>query len=63
MFGEDKFEERLADLLLNGLDLTLEEVLELNDLTVTQALEILIREGHIHEPRSAYEQAEGTSAG
>lgn len=58
MFGEDEFEDRLTDLLLNELELTLEEVLELNDLTPEIALAILIREGHIHEPETACRRAE-----
>lgn len=56
MFGDSDFEERLAEALLSDFDFL--EILELNDLSDQEVLEILIRGGYISQPENYISQIE-----
>lgn len=54
MFGDDlEFDEVVAELLE---EFSLEDILEMNDLTDAAALIILIRGGHISEPERIFDK-------
>lgn len=59
MFGENPVIANLAEELLRGF--TLEELLEMNDLTEEFVLEYLIVGGHIAEPERIIARFEGES--
>lgn len=59
MFGEDEYTTKLTEELLETF--TLEEILELNDLTEHEVVAILIRGGHIGAPEHLIELFEGSS--
>lgn len=56
MFGDSEFEERLAEALLSDFEFS--DILELNDLSDQEVLEILIRGGYISQPETYINQFE-----
>lgn len=57
MFGDDNYLSDIAEALLK--EYSIEELLELNNLTEEEVLEILIEGGHIGYPRTFFERLEG----
>ena len=53
MFGDDEFEDLVEELLAS---FTLDEILEMNNLSDEDVLKILIREGQIGEPEHVIEE-------
>jgi len=59
VFGDFSVYEEIAEALLS--DFTLEELLELNNLTELEVLSILIEGGHVGQPERYFEQGQGES--
>lgn len=59
MFGDFSVYEEIAEALLS--DFTLEELLELNNLTELEVLSILVEGGHVGQPERYFERGQGES--
>lgn len=61
MFGDTEIYDQIAERLLETY--TLEEMLEMNDLTPEDVLSILIERGYIGEPSRDIAELEGENTG